>query len=91
MLLLAVLGSVCALSNSTLADFKLFNLNMFDLFDFVSSNIFLPVGGIAIALFTGWAWGKDTFHRSDQQSGPVAEMARWRMCCCSCCALSRRY
>ena len=61
MLLLAVLGSVCALSNSTLADFKLFDLNMFDLFDFVSSNIFLPVGGIAIALFTGWAWGKNHF------------------------------
>src|SRR5450830_1411297 len=61
MLLLALLGSACALSNSSLADFKLFNMNMFDLFDFVSSNIFLPVGGIAIALFTGWAWGKDHF------------------------------
>ena len=69
MLSLAALGSVCALSNSTLAGFTLFNLNMFDLFDFVSSNIFLPVGGIAIALFAGWAWGKDNFRQAISNQG----------------------
>ena len=69
MLSLAALGSLCALSNSTLADFTLFNLNMFDLFDFVSSNIFLPIGGIAIALFAGWAWGKDNFREAIGNQG----------------------
>ncbi|MGK5026779.1 sodium-dependent transporter [Janthinobacterium sp. RB2R34] len=69
MLSLAALGSVCALSNSTLAGFTLFNLNMFDLFDFVSSNIFLPIGGIAIALFAGWAWGKDNFRQAISNQG----------------------
>ena len=75
MLSLALLGSVCALSNSTLADFKLFNLNMFDLFDFVSSNIFLPVGGIAIALFAGWAWGKDNFRQAISNQGRLPNAA----------------
>lgn len=59
LLLLAVTGSACALTNSTLAGFTLFGLNMFDLFDFVSSNIILPAGGIFIALFVGWVWGFD--------------------------------
>lgn len=59
--LMTLLGSSCALSNSTLADFKLFGMTMFDLFDFVSSNIVLPAGGIFIALFVGWVWGLDKF------------------------------
>ena len=29
-------------------------MTIFDLFDYVSSNIMLPVGGMFIALFTGW-------------------------------------
>jgi len=59
--LLVILGSTSALSNSTLADFKLFGMTPFDLFDFVSSNIILPGGGIFIALFVGWVWGFDKF------------------------------
>lgn len=69
--LLAVLGSTCALSNSTLADFKLFGMTMFDLFDFVSSNIILPAGGIFIALFVGWVWGFDKFSRSLTNQGQL--------------------
>lgn len=54
--LLGMVGSTAALSNSLLADFKLFGMTMFDLFDFSTSNILLPVGGLFLALFTGWAW-----------------------------------
>ncbi|KIF83165.1 sodium-dependent transporter [Noviherbaspirillum autotrophicum] len=61
LVLLAVTGSTCALTNSTLADFKVFGLNMFDLFDFLSSNVILPAGGIFVALFVGWVWGFDKF------------------------------
>ncbi|MBB1073677.1 sodium-dependent transporter [Rhodoferax sp. 4810] len=63
MVLLVILGSTSALSNSTLADFKLFGMTPFDLFDFVSSNVILPIGGIFIALFVGWVWGFDKFSR----------------------------
>lgn len=48
------IGVVCALSFGPFADIKLFGMNIFDLFDYVSSNIFLPVGGMFIAIFTGW-------------------------------------
>ena len=57
LVLVALLGSTCALTNSTMAEFKLFGMNMFDLFDYLSSNILLPLGGIAIAVFVGWVWG----------------------------------
>ncbi len=70
--LLALLGSCCALSNSTLAEFKLFGLNMFDLFDFVSSNILMPLGGIAIALFFGWSWGLDKFRLAVSNDGQLS-------------------
>jgi NSS family neurotransmitter:Na+ symporter len=58
---LALLGSTCALTNNLLANFKLFGLNMFDLYDFVSSNVILPAGGILLAVFVGWVWGKEKF------------------------------
>ena len=50
----SVVGVFCALSFGPLSDFKLFGLSIFDFFDYVSSNIFLPVGGMFIAIFTGW-------------------------------------
>ena len=59
--LLAVTGSACALTGSALSDVKLFGLNLFDLFDYISSNLILPAGGIFLALFVGWVWGFDRF------------------------------
>lgn len=56
-LLLMLLGAPAALSSSSLADFKVFGLNFFDLYDFLSSNILLPVGGLMTALFAAWVWG----------------------------------
>lgn len=34
--------------------FTVFGLGMFDLFDFVTAKIMLPLGGLCISLFTGW-------------------------------------
>ncbi len=36
------------------ADLTFFGLTFFDLLDFVTSNLMLPLGGILIAVFTGW-------------------------------------
>lgn len=49
-----VLGTLCSLSYGVLADFKIFNLNIFNLSDFVSSNILLPLGGMLSSIFVGW-------------------------------------
>ncbi|MDE7143076.1 MAG: sodium-dependent transporter [Muribaculaceae bacterium] len=51
---ICLLSSLCALSFGPLADVRIFGLTFFDLFDFVSSNILLPIGGLLIALYTGW-------------------------------------
>jgi NSS family neurotransmitter:Na+ symporter len=40
-----------------LADLRLFGMNPFELFDFLSSNLLLPLGGILICFFVGWVYG----------------------------------
>lgn len=58
-LAIAALGVPAALSQSLTANWKLFGLNPFDFFDFISSNILMPVGGIMLCLFVGWSFGRD--------------------------------
>jgi NSS family neurotransmitter:Na+ symporter len=51
------LGILCALSFNVLADFKpLLGMNIFDLFDTLTGKVFLPLGGLLIAIFFGWSW-----------------------------------
>lgn len=76
---LMVLGSSCALTNNVLADFKLFGMNMFDLFDFVSSNVLLPIGGICLAIYVGWVWGADQFMRALSNQGALPNIATARI------------
>ncbi|PIS27989.1 MAG: sodium-dependent transporter [Candidatus Marinimicrobia bacterium CG08_land_8_20_14_0_20_45_22] len=54
-----LLGIPSALSFGAWKDFQFFHRTVFELADFISSNVFLPVGGICMALFVGWFWGKD--------------------------------
>lgn len=56
---IALLGIPATLSMGVLGDVKFFGLNTFDLYDFASSNILLPVGGFFICLFAGWVWGRE--------------------------------
>lgn len=49
-----VLGILCSLSLGVLQQAQLFHLTFFDFFDFVTAKIMLPLGGMFIALFTGW-------------------------------------
>jgi NSS family neurotransmitter:Na+ symporter len=53
------LGTLCAMSEGGFSDFRLFNLNFFDLLDNTAAKILLPLGGFFIALFVGWFYGKD--------------------------------
>ncbi len=49
-----VLGILCSLSLGILREYTVFGLGFFDLFDFLTAKILLPLGGMFIALFTGW-------------------------------------
>lgn len=48
------IGVCCALSFGVLSDFTIFGMTLFDLFDYIASNILLPIGGMLIGVFTGW-------------------------------------
>lgn len=63
-LAVVALGAPAALSQSLTANARIFGFNPFDLFDFLSSNVLLPLGGILICLFVGWVFGlKELQHR----------------------------
>ena len=49
-----LLGVLCSLSLGVTKDFTIFGLGMFDLFDFVTAKLMLPLGGLLISIFTGW-------------------------------------
>jgi len=50
-----VLGIATVLSFNLWSEVKLFDKTIFDLLDYLTTNIMLPLGGLLIALFAGWA------------------------------------
>lgn len=48
------LGVFCSLSLGIGKELTIFGLTLFDLFDFLTAKIMLPLGGFFIAIFTGW-------------------------------------
>ena len=71
-LMIALLGVPASLSSSTMADIKVFGMNAFDLFDFLSSNVLLPLGGILICLFVGWVYGLPQLEKQLSNEGKLA-------------------
>ncbi len=59
--LIAFLAVFCSLSQSVLADVKIFGNNIFDLFDKTSANILMPLGALCFVLFAGWRLKKPEF------------------------------
>lgn len=49
-----LLGFVTIFSFNEWSEFKLFSMTMFELIDYVTSNIMLPLGGIFMAIFVAW-------------------------------------
>ena len=47
-------GLLCALSFGPLSHFTIAGMTLFNLFDYVASNVCLPIGGFVVAIFTGW-------------------------------------
>ena len=52
------LGLATVFSFNIWSDMKVFDKTAFDLLDFLTTNILLPLGGLAIAIFTGWKVSK---------------------------------
>jgi len=70
-LAIMALGIPAALSQSLTAEFKIFGMNPFDLFDYLSSNILMPTGGILICLFVGWVYGLPELEKHLSNNGTL--------------------
>ncbi|AFM41041.1 SNF family Na+-dependent transporter [Desulfosporosinus acidiphilus SJ4] len=68
---IGLLGSTATLSNSVLSNVLIFGKTFFDFFDFATSNVLLPLGGIFIALFAGWQWGYANVKREMTNEGQL--------------------
>lgn len=55
-----VLSTLCSLSFGPLSDARIFDFTFFNLFDYLSSNILLPLGGMLISIFAGWVIDRKT-------------------------------
>lgn len=59
-ILIFIVGIPAALSSGVLADVTLFGMTMFDLSDYLVSNILMPLGALLIAIFVGFRMPRKT-------------------------------
>lgn len=57
--IILLVGALTVHPTSIFGSSMIFGKNFFELFDFISSNILLPVGGLLISVFVGYFAGKD--------------------------------
>lgn len=81
-LLLGMVGwalGLGALSSFNLtADWLILGLNFFDLLDFITANLMLPLGGLLTALFVGW-WLPARLSRDEMGGDPAFVYGLWRL------------
>ncbi len=71
-ILISILGIFCSLSMGMLSSYTVFGLNFFDLMDWISANLLLPVGGLFIALFVGWVYGRKKVQQEISNGGNLS-------------------
>jgi len=64
-------GIVTALSFNEWSDIRVLDKNLFELIDYLTSNIMLPLGGILIAIFTGWVVKQSLLSEETLMSRPA--------------------
>ncbi|RKD87941.1 sodium-dependent transporter [Mangrovibacterium diazotrophicum] len=72
--IISLLGIICSLSMGIFDHYTFFDLNFFDLLDWVSANLLLPLGGLFISLFVGWRLGRKKVREEIQKGGSITEM-----------------
>lgn len=72
--IIAAVGVLATLSvdpSSLLGHVTIFGKGFFDLFDFISSNILLPLGGLLIALMVGYTMNKEDIKKELSNNGKL--------------------
>ncbi len=73
-----VLGLGSVLSFNVWADYKVAGFTFFDFLDFLTANIMLPISGLLIALFVGYAMNKELVNAEMEGTSPGV-MQLWRL------------
>ena len=66
-----IFGTLCALSFNCLDNITIAGMTIFSIFDYVSSNILLPAGGMFISFFAGWLLNRSFIHDQLTNNGSV--------------------
>jgi len=69
------LGVSVAFSFNIWSDFKFFDKTIFDLLDYLTANLMLPIGGFCIAVFTGWIMQRE--HVRDELDLSEMQFEAW--------------
>ena len=72
----AFIGLFCTLSFGSLSDFKMFGKNVFDLLDFLTSNVGMPLSEIGFSVAAAWIAWKVTAKQLTS-AGPVQSWLLW--------------
>lgn len=75
-ILCGTVGILCSLSFGPLEGVRLFSLGIFDFFDYITSNIMLPLGGLLLAVFAGWRLKRANF-LDELTNGGAISLPRW--------------
>lgn len=87
-----VIGALCSLSLGRFDGLQLFGKSLFDVFDFVTGQIFLPVGGFLTCLFIGWCVQQKVVRDEFTNNGTLSgRLFNWYIFCvkyiCPVCIL----
>lgn len=69
--LVFVLGIFCSLSFGCLSNFTICGKTVFDLFDFITANLLMPIGAIFFTLLIGWYLPKADVYDELSNSGAI--------------------
>src|SRR5690606_25958275 len=75
-IIILIFGIPAALSadaSGVLGGITVFGKTLFDLFDYVSSNILLPLGGLIIAIFIGYTVPKKDIEKELSNQGAIEQ------------------
>ena len=73
-----VLGCLCSLSMGALSSWKVLDKNIFDLFDFLSADFLMLLGGLLIVIFAGWKLGRKVVY-DEVTNGGTLPVPAWML------------
>lgn len=70
-ILVAIVGALTVHPSSLFGKTLIFKKSFFDLYDFISSNILMPIGGLLIVIFVGYFINKEDIHDELSNKGTL--------------------